>query len=155
MTITLYRIPDDKRTVDKTLNQSTNLGDLTAHFKEDTDILNPVLEIAYNASYTSANYCYISDWHRWYFITGVETGAQRLYLTCHVDVLYTYRSEIRNLNCIVGRQEYKNNTYMNDEVWRNLQARDVLTLPFRSSNGNETSFYRQCNFILTTGGEPR
>lgn len=153
MTITLYKISDDKRQVDKTLNNDTKLGELTAHFKEDTDILNPVLEIAYNATYTSANYCYISDWNRWYYITGIETGAQRLYLSCHVDVLYTYRAEIRNLDCIIGRQEYKNNTYLNDDVWRNLQARDVLTLHFKK-NGNNTSLYRPCNFILTTGGEP-
>ena len=150
MTITLYRIPDDKRQVDKTLNSTTNLGDLTAHFKEDTDILNPVLEIAYNATYTSANYCYISDWGRWYFITGMETGAQRLYLKCHVDVLYTYRTGIRNLNCIVERIENKlaGNLYMNDIAFKSEVRKIISTRKLSGAFDKGHS-----SFILTTGGK--
>lgn len=147
MTITLYKIPDDKRTVDKTLNTTTNLGDLTAHFKEDTDILNPVLEIAYNATYTSANYCYISDWNRWYFITGMETGAQRLYLRCHVDVLYTYRDEIRDLKCVIARQEEKYNTYLNDAAWHNLQYKQIARAVYPKS------FSDTGDYVLAICGE--
>lgn len=142
MTITLYRIPDDKRQVDKTLNQTTNLGDLTAHFKEDTDILNPVLEIAYNAAYTGANYCYISDWNRWYFITGMETGAQRLFLHCHVDVLYTYRDQIRDLTCVIARQQDEGhaNLYLNDGMWHNLQYKQIARAAFPKSFDDTGSY---------------
>ena len=149
MTITLYKIPDDKRQVDKTLNSTTNLGDLTAHFKEDTDILNPVLEIAYNAIYTSANYVYISDWNRWYFITGMETGAQRLYLRCHVDVLYTYKDQIRALSCVIARQEDENNAnlYLNDGMWHNLQYKQIARAVY------PVSFDDHGSYILAICGE--
>lgn len=147
MTITLYKIPDDKRSVDKTLNNTTKLGDLTAHFKEDTDILNPVLEIAYNATYTEANYCYISDWNRWYFISGIETGAQRLYLSCHVDVLYTYRSQIRELSCVIARQENRYNLYLNDAKYHLLQYKTVVREVFPKS------FSSRGSYVLAVGGD--
>lgn len=152
MTITLYSIPDDRIVVNKQADILHKLGDLTAHFKEDTNILNPVLEVAYNASYTSANYIYIPSLNRYYYITDIKTGMQRMYLTCEVDVLMSYKSSIKNMRCIVERQQNNFNVYLNDGIWRNLQARDVLTLNFEK-NGHPTSFYRPCNFILTTGGE--
>ena len=44
MTITLYKIKDDRRAVDKTLNNTTKVTELTAHIKSDCDILHPVLK---------------------------------------------------------------------------------------------------------------
>ena len=146
MTITVYKISDDRRVVNKTLG--TAVAILTAVFKNDADILNPVLEVAYNASVLTANYLYIDTLHRYYYIKNIKLDRQRLFLECEVDVLKSYYNEIKNLSCVVSRQENNFNTYLNDGVWRNLQPKEVITLPFTQS------FYRPCNFVMTVGGEP-
>ena len=146
MTITVYKISDDRRVVNKTIG--TAVATLTAVFKNDADILYPVLEVAYNASVLTANYLYIDTLQRYYYIKNIKLDRQRLFLECEVDVLKSYYNEIKNLSCVVARQENNYNTYLNDGVWRNLQPKEVITLPFTQS------FYRQCNFILTVGGEP-
>lgn len=146
MTITVYKISDDRRVVNKTLG--TAVATLTAIIKNDADILYPVLEVAYNSSVLTANYLYIDTLQRYYYIKNIKLDRQRLFLECEVDVLKSYYNEIKNLSCVVARQENNYNTYLNDGVWRNLQPKEVITLPFTQS------FYRPCNFILTVGGEP-
>ena len=148
MTITLYKIPDDKRALSKTLNATTKIADITGNIKTDCDILNPVFELSYSDSYLPVNYMYVPKFNRYYFVDPPKLSAQRMYLTCHVDVLESYKSQIEDLNCVIARQETAFNAYLNDGVWRNLQAKDVLTLPFTQS------FYRPCNFVMTTGGKP-
>lgn len=73
----------------------------------NTDILNPVLKV--NAR-IDKNYCYISDFGgRYYFIETIETIAGGHSLChCHVDVLYTYASGIKGLECLVLRNESEN-----------------------------------------------
>lgn len=146
MTITVYKISDDRRVVNKTLG--TAVATLTAIIKNDADILYPVLEVAYNSSVLTANYIYIDTLQRYYYIKNIKLDRQRIFLECEVDVLKSYYNEIKNLNCVVSRQENNYNTYLNDGVWRNLQPKEVITLPFTQS------FYRPCNFVMTVGGEP-
>lgn len=146
MTITIYKISDDRRVVNKTLG--TAVATLTAIIKNDADILYPVLEVAYNSSVLTANYIYIDTLQRYYYIKNIKLDRQRIFLECEVDVLKSYYNEIKNLNCVVSRQENNYNTYLNDGVWRNLQPKEVITLPFTQS------FYRPCNFVMTVGGEP-
>ena len=149
MTITLYKISDDRIVINKHTDTQHKLGELTAHFKEDTDVLNPVLEIAYNASYSSANYVYVSAWNRYYYITGIKTGMQRMFLTCEVDVLMSYKEDIKKLNCIVSRQADKNfcNLYLNDGIFKALQSKQIVPLPFPNS------FDGTGSLVLVVGGE--
>lgn len=147
MTIQCYAISDDPRNLNKNLGNA--VVTLTGvRFKDDTSILRPVLDVAYNEDLFGCNYLHIGVFNRFYFIKNITTTNNRLYLECEVDVLYSYRQQIQALTCVVSRQENKYNTYLNDGVWRNLQPKEVITLPFTQS------FYRPCNFILTVGGEP-
>lgn len=157
MTVKFYCISDErnlliKKLVDTGAGANLIATSATVRYKEDVDILNPTLEIAYSSDLTKCNYIYVQEWKRYYFVNNIVAGMQRLFFDCHVDVLTTYATDIKKLDCIIARQENKYNTYLNDGIWRNLQARDVLTKRFKR-NGNSTSFYRPCNFILTTGGE--
>lgn len=70
----------------------------------NTDLLRPVLKMT--SGKTGYNYCEISDFGRKYFIERYEsiTGGHCL-CYCHVDVLSSYDSDIRNLNCYVLRNE--------------------------------------------------
>lgn len=152
MTITLYKIKDDRRKVDKTLNNTTKVTELTAHIKSDCDILHPVLEVAYNASIMSANYIYIADWGRYYFISNIVTGAQRIFIHADIDVLQTYSAGIKDLTCVIERQEdiNKSNIYLPDYMFRAKSIKTVST-PYIFPNSPHT-FTKNQSIILTTGG---
>lgn len=148
MTITFYKITDDKRQVTKTLNNTTKIKESTGLIKTDCSIMEPRIEMEYDAQLITANYMYIPDFHRYYFINKIDTGAQRLFIEGHIDVLQTYASQIRNLYCVVARQEDKNksNLYLNDEIWKNLQIRQAVPLAFPKS------FDKDGSFVFVTGG---
>ena len=61
------------------------------------------------------NYIWISELHRYYYVTNivsVATGLWRIY--CHVDVLMTYKPQIKAHDAVIARQEGLYNLYLND-----------------------------------------
>lgn len=72
----------------------------------NTDSLNPIFKV--DGTRSNSNYCYCSEFGRYYFIESVEAlaGGHCLY-HCHVDVLYTYSAQIKELECFVTRNEDK------------------------------------------------
>lgn len=151
MTLYLYRISNDRREITKTLSVDTLLGSMTAHIKGDTDIMDPVFEIAYNTDYMAANYIYCPDWNRYYFIVEPpKVSQQRLILTCHEDVLYSFKAAILNLNCVIQRQESptRANRYLADGMFRAL-AKQEITTPYIFPQ----AFTKNLSIVVTTGGE--
>lgn len=70
------------------------VSELNCTFKDDIDILNPVLLVK---NYTGGNYCYISDFERYYYIDDVGYLTGGVYqLHCSVDVLKSYVDELEN-----------------------------------------------------------
>lgn len=149
MQIKFYKITDDKRQLNKTLTASNLKKTLTGELKIDTDILNPILEVGYDADILTCNYMEIPALGRYYFIENITTSTQRLLVAGHVDVLQTYAADISNLKCVIARQESptRSNKYLNDGMWKNLQPKDVLTCPFPNAFNNE-GYY-----VLAVGGD--
>ena len=103
MLITLYRVEDDPRVVNKTLSSASLTID--AKCTDAKDILNPEFVINL-AAQVAANYNYmeIPEFHRFYFITDMAYDtAQNLVLSAHVDVLKTYAGSIPNIRGIIAR----------------------------------------------------
>lgn len=70
------------------------VSELNCTFKDDIDILNPVLLIK---NYTGGNYCYVADFERYYYIDDVGLLKGGVYqLHCSVDVLKSYATELEN-----------------------------------------------------------
>ena len=149
MTITFYKIADDKRQVSKTLNSTTKIKDSIGVIKTDCSIMEPRIEMAYDSQLITANYMYISDFGRYYFINKIDTGAQRLFIEAYIDVLQTYSAQIKELDCIVARQEAENKSqlYLNDGIWKNLQIKQTVPLAFPKS------FDKDGSFVFVTGGQ--
>ena len=64
----------------------------------------------------SANYIYIPDFNRYYFINDITSVRQNLWrLSLHVDVLMSYKKEISNTYAVVGRNQYVFNDYLLDD----------------------------------------
>ena len=67
---------------------------LKCTFRDDIDMLNPVLLVK---NYTGGNYCFISDFNRYYYIDDVRVLKGGVFqLHCSVDVLKSYADDLEN-----------------------------------------------------------
>ena len=114
MQIQLLSISDDTRKINKNVNQITELL-LCAVTEDSNSILNPRLLLKWNESYIGANYAYIPEFQRYYFIDDISlnTGGNCV-VSLSVDVLYTYATQIMQLKVTAARSSNKYNRYLND-----------------------------------------
>ena len=92
MNCTFYQNTTDKNVIDKTLTGPTVRSIV---FLNSVDYLKP--KITVKSLPQNANYCYIDALGRYYFIEQIEVLKNGLYdVYLSVDVLYTYRNDIKN-----------------------------------------------------------
>ena len=98
MNITLYFNKSEKQKIGKNL---TNSLEFTGTLRDETSVIDPVIMIeAENLS--QYNYCYIPQFHRYYFIDNIEVVRQGLWrIRCHVDVLESHKNQILDLDVIL------------------------------------------------------
>lgn len=127
--IILQRNNSEVNKVDKSL---TTITTMTGTLKNETSIIDPV--ILFEASLSdlkNCNYCTISEFGRSYFVNNIRSIRNGLVeLSCHVDVLSTYKSQIRQQFAIVKRQQENWNLYLNDGSFKVYQNPMVLTKQF-------------------------
>lgn len=104
MNITLYKFTGQKDAVTKSLTQVGAVR--TGSLKEGSSILKPSIVIkAPMSSVIGANYFYIADFGRWYYMGDpVAETASTTRIEGTVDVLYTYRTGIRATKALIERQ---------------------------------------------------
>lgn len=94
------------------------------------------------------NYAYIEAFGRYYYVTGIRTETNVLWsISMHVDVLMTYKAQIRQQNAIVARQAEQYNLMLDDGWFMAYQnPRHQLKL-----FSNATPFETQ-EFVLVVAG---
>ena len=149
MTVTLYKNTSDKRNLNKTI---VTIKSVSATAKGEINMISPTLILEYFS--TDFNYCYISDFNRYYFVNSITllTG-QRIQINLSVDVLMSYKDKIKNLTVNVLRYENIEPTFLTDSriplFSDTLQK--VIEFPeniFNLENPGENSK----NFLLTVAG---
>ena len=100
MTAILYNNKSDSREINKNL---TELSTINITLYLDTNVINPVFKL--KNFINNANYMYVPDLHRYYYINNYTISNQCVYLHCSVDVLTTYKTEILNSECLISRSE--------------------------------------------------
>lgn len=107
MTINLYKIAKDNRVCDKISGASPiNLTPISVQPTELVNLISPVFELAYEASYLTANYLYCDTYDRSYYITEARVNtAQRIELVCVVDVRQSFSTAIKATECTIIRAE--------------------------------------------------
>ena len=100
MTAILYNNTSDSREINKNL---TELSTVNITLYLDTNVINPVFKL--KNFINNANYMYVPDLHRYYYINNYTLSNQCVYLHCSVDVLTTYKTEILNSECLISRSE--------------------------------------------------
>lgn len=115
MTLELMNTSADKRYLSKS---TSVVKKVNCKIKEGTSIINPTVIIGKMSasSIRKCNYAYISDFGRYYFINDIiETTANQLEISMHVDVLKTYASQIRSISTLILRQEHVYSPYYEDK----------------------------------------
>lgn len=109
--IYLYSCSADPQTVNKSGSLSLIGSAEVVRPVHQINVVKPVVTVDYNASLINANYCYIDTFGRWYFCTVSVDTAQRMTISCSVDVLYTYNAAIAaSPATVIRRQNYMGQT---------------------------------------------
>lgn len=143
--ITLYINNSENYRVDKSLTAVLNTS---VALKGGSGIENVEIDIQTSTDISRCNYMYIPDFGRYYFITSIAAIRNDVYrLTAHVDVLSTYKEELRQLYAIIDKQENSyTNVYINDNsrVMQSNEFNRVINFPNGFNDSGE--------FILICAG---
>ena len=143
MTITLYTTTSEKNAVNKQLVEITTLS---GNLREETSVLTPVMNISGNSSIANANYAYIAEFNRYYFVASIESIRNGLWrLSFRVDVLYTYRDYIKANSAIIQRNEIEYDLKLNDGLFKTQQNPRIAQFSFPSG-------FTTWNFVLAVAG---
>lgn len=153
MTITLYKNLSEPNVVDKVINE---LGTMSGTLREGTSVTSPSIKIESDATIQNVNYIYIDEFARFYFVGDIVNIRNNLWeLACHVDVLSTYKMQLRQLSAVIGRQENNYNLYLEDDKLLTTSRRIYTTLAFPNRVQAARTNPDAPSFILTVaGGEP-
>ena len=148
MTVKFYKNKSDKNHVDKDLTQIGS--DITnAVIVDNVSVTDPVFRIKAYSGFNpaTANYCYIDTLDRYYYITDITILTPDVFLiSCHVDVLMSFKSGIRSNTAIIARQQNLKDLYLNDGVFKTKANPKFEVLKF---SGGFTDYYY---FLAVAGG---
>jgi hypothetical protein len=117
MQLTYYNNKTDKRYVDKNLallSLEGHSNPVNIKILDNMNLAHPTFKMSDKDLYMTANYCYVDDLHRYYFIDNITLSNGYAFLECTVDVLMSYKTALRKQNCIIKRQEHNYDMYQND-----------------------------------------
>lgn len=129
--VVLQRSESENNALNKTI---TTISTISGTLKDNCDLIDPFILVEGDISILKdVNYCTIDSFGRKYFINSIESVRNNLVLLkCHVDVLSSFASEIRQNKGIVRRSESVGvyNLYLNDGSMVSYQDPYILTEPF-------------------------
>lgn len=130
--IKTYNYTGERNRVDKTdyLTEQTDYdGVLNAQF----NVLHPVVRFRTNTP-VSFNYAYIESLGRWYFVDNIKQDGNICIVSFSVDVLYTYKDKIKQLQGVLVESENGGSAYNSN---RNsvYNTKPVITKQMFSNTG--------------------
>lgn len=144
MTIDLLNNMSEVNAINKNVDL---LASLTGTLREESSIIDPVITMqGIESCLTTANYAYIPEFGRYYFINNIEAVKNGLWrVSMHVDVLYSFAEEILTNSAIIERNENEYDLKLNDGLFQTQQNPRIAQYPF--PNGFDT-----WNFVLAVAG---
>ena len=146
MTIKFYNNLSDKIVVDKNITQIG--ADMTGTLRENCSVIDPIIKVEgiVGSNIPSCNYAYIAEFARYYYITNIVCVGKLFEVHMHVDVLMSYRGDIRTNSAVVSRQEKQYNLYLQDGVFKEQANPHYEIKQFPSG-------FNSFNFILAVLGD--
>lgn len=113
MIFRLFQNNSDTNVVQKSITQK---AELSGTLRDDCSIIDPVITVEGIApsDLKYINYAEIPDFGRYYYVTNIILKGKLFEVHMHIDVLNTYKDQIKPLNAIIARQENRYNLYLQD-----------------------------------------
>lgn len=135
--VTFYNNSSDNNVLNKSISSTTSA---TVVFKEDVDLIEPVLILQNNSYIQASNYMQMLG--RYYYITSIECmPGNLLKVKASVDVLMSYRDQIRANSAIITRNANNVNTYLPDSKMRITSYTTVNTIQASAGFSNSLKYY--------------
>lgn len=137
MKITLYNTKSEKEKLNKELMELVVVND--AKITTSFDLLKATIilkrDIVVNVN--DINYVYIDSFKRFYFCeVTIENGF--IVLSCDVDVLMSYKTDILKIEATIDRNEFLRNGYIQDDSYKVLAYEEVVCKSFPSGLTNDS-----------------
>lgn len=154
MTLTLYINQSDSLVVNKQIEALKSQVDFK--LLDDCDEFSPVLILKNETASRNANYIYIEDWNKYYYITDrTYNNNGILTLSCREDVLMTLKGQFLGIPQIITRSSDPDvyNSLLEDNLFQaqsnmQIQQKILKTDVFNIvDNANPDAAF---NYILTT-----
>lgn len=113
MILRLFQNMSDTHVVQKDIIQK---AEISGTLLEDCSILDPVIATPLIAAsdLKYINYAEIPDFGRYYYVTDIICRGKLFEVHMHIDVLNTYKDQIKPLSAIIARNESQYNLYLRD-----------------------------------------
>lgn len=141
MDITLYNCTAEPNMLDKSGYLTSVASYSGAVARHNVDMISPEITLEESATnIVSANYCYISDFGRYYQIVEKSCDVNGLWkLSLKEDVLMSFKNSILNLSGIVARQHYNYDMYLPDNmipssIKKNVNLYKFANTPYTGGN---------------------
>ena len=141
----LYNSPCEKRMIHKEKYlEEIETGVLT--IKEDCSLVEPVIYINTDTDLTNVNYMKLGDFF-YYVRCEMLPGGDMYRLIGKRDALTSFKNEILYLKCVVDKNEYQVNPYLDDGsyVIEERQKVEIINYPY---GFNDSGSY----ILITAGG---
>ena len=117
----------------------TAKGTVTGTLREGCSIIDPVIKIEgiSGSDLPYLNYLEIVEFGRYYYIKDIVLVGKLFECHCHIDVLETYKDQIKPLRAVIGRQEQVNNVMLTDGL---LKTYADPHIEIRRASGGFTDF---------------
>lgn len=148
MRVTLYNTTSDNRALSKNI---ALIKEIDAELKDANDVISPTLKIQRFEGWEKVNYIYIKSFNRYYYVNTIkQLLGNTILLDCSVDVLMSNKDAIRNLTCIIDKQENSSIAYSDKYLDDGSFITECRT--FNSILNFPAGFNNDGEFILITAG---
>lgn len=149
--IVVYRSASDKRVIGKTLAQTGSYA--TCQLLDGCSVTQPKVIVTLNAALFTSNYAYIAAFGRYYFINNITIlDSQRVQLDMSVDVLETYKTQLKALSFTIKRQQYVYNLYLDDPLFQAQNKRQIVTKKIDGTAFSPSTLTGTTCFVLSVVG---
>ena len=148
MRVILYNTTSDNRVFNKNI---ALIKEIDAELKDANDVISPTLKLQLFKGWEKVNYIYIESFNRYYYVNTIkQLLGNTILLNCSVDVLMSNKDAIRNLTCIIDKQENSSTAYSDKYLDDGSFITECRT--FNSILNFPQGFNDNGEFILITAG---
>lgn len=146
MILTLFNNKTDSRYLKKNIKRvGSNINNF--YLKDKTEVINPIIIL--DNFPPDVNYCYLSEFDRYYFLKHVTHNEGQIITEWHCDVLMSFQKDLLKMKVLAKRNTYHGSSYVNDEeMLQESYTHDI----YKAFEGGTAFSPNNNNFVLCTMG---